>query len=741
MSAKAGTDIGVGRAYLWTRIRLTLEGIRSCFLLGFLPGFLLPMLFWLYKVGVEDFSIVRLNLIVLFFKPSEPNVWQINVNGEYKYLSVLFDVDSFVQHFRYREAMAILNNYSSAWPDFIWFIKISVFAGTVCFLILLFWVWFAGKRVQLKTLVRGASDIVSAKELSEIVRAKDGGGEFSLVDVRLPKDALVRGVLIEGANGSGKSVAAHDLMQQVFKSGCKTIIHDASGEYFRAYYREGKDFFFNPTILGSVPWSIFTELNRTYDADELAKAFLPPKQGHKSAAGANAFFEDAARALFSVILLRLRLKGAIDTCDIARAFIEMPEDEMAELIKETVASSAIGGDSKGQRQGVISSIAIYLNGIASVNKGSWCFSQWLAGDDDSRFFLLGSEDTQAMITPLFRLILSVGFTAIAARQELVHEPRYVFFLDELNKLGDINLDNVATTMRKYGVCIVPIVQSSAQIVDMLGPERGHTTLNCLNTSLLLAANDDKMMEASAKRLSRREVSIVGSNQALAVVEQRDAAGLTRNQHEEWLVMPAEFAALDTCQGFLKLPGSFPVARVDYSSWLKRGFWGTKARVNRYTASVPLPPRDPRFSVLPHEIDPATGEILTSVSFEEISAQLRKQLGSDDESPYAYNEQGFKTAAERQVPGMRATNAPDAGAHAGAGNSFGEISKPKESRDTGDGAGGPSQEKQDVVIDVAGQDQSSLQPVQDREHSNNAVKADSGLRWQDRGLFDGGRGME
>ena len=725
MSARAGTDIGVGRAFLWTRIKLTFEGIYSCFYLGFLPGFILPMLFWFYGVSPQHWDEVKVNLIAKFIDPQNAAIWKLQVDGEYKSLAVIEKSGSIIQHLRAREAADILNAHSSAWTDLVQTFTLSILLGLLCFLALLLWVWFAGRRSQLKVLIRGAADLVDAKELDRLVRRKDKQSRFSLVDVSLPRDALVRGILIEGANGSGKSVAAHDLMQQVFKSGCKTIIHDASGEYFRSYFREGKDVFFNPTMVGSVPWSLFTELNRTYDADELAKAFLPPKQGHKSAAGTNAFFEDAARALFSVILLRLRLKGAINTKDIARAFIEMPEDEMAELIEKTIASSAIGGDSKGQRQGVISSISIYLNGIASVNEGAWCFSQWLAKEDDSRFFLLGSEDTQAMITPLFRLLLSVGFTAIAARQEMIHEPKYVFFLDELNKLGDINLDNVATTMRKYGVCIVPIVQSSAQIVDMLGPERGHTTLNCLNTSLLLAANDDKMMEASAKRLSRREVSVVGSNQALAVMEQRDAAGLTRHQHEEWLVMPSEFAALDPCQGFLKLPGSFPVARVDYSSWLKRGFWGLRARVERFQPVVDLPARDPRFAVMPYESDPETGEILP-VSYDDITAQIRGLLAEKDQSPYAYDENGFKDIEGASDSRPRTTAEP--------------TSPAPESKE-GDGAGGAAlqPEKINELIRSALLSDAGAQGGLKVNHT--AVRQDTGQRWKEQGLFDAGRDRE
>ena len=102
--------------------------------------------------------------------------------------------------------------------------------------------------------------------------------------------------------------------------------------------------------------------------------------------------------------------------------------------RKSVASSAVGGDSKGQRQGVISSIAIYLDGIAAVQEGTWSIRDFIDSDDDARFFILSTDDTEAMFTPLYRLLLTVSFGLIAAKQEIVHDDKYWYFLDEVAKL-------------------------------------------------------------------------------------------------------------------------------------------------------------------------------------------------------------------------------------------------------------------------------------------------------------------
>ena len=350
--------------------------------------------------------------------------------------------------------------------------------------------------------------------------------------------------------------------------------------------------FFNPSLQGSVPWSIFSELNYTYDADTLARAFLPPVSG----AGSGEFFRDAARALFSVLLVRLAERGAVNTADLAKAFFEMPTEEMDALIANSIASSSVGGDSKQQRQGVISSIAIYLNGISAVTPGRWSIRDFLNGPEDSRLFIVSTDDTKAMFDPLFRLMLATAFARIASAQQIVHEDRYWFFLDEVHTLGDIRLDEQLATMRKFGVAIVTGTQSESQFITSLGRERAETVMNCLQTSLLLRASEPSMQERIAKRLGRVEVNTVNRNQALAVNEARDGAGLNNLESEKWVVMPSDIGALKKCTGYLKLDGSLPAAWVDYRSW-NVGSRAKPPRRERWAPKQALPPKSPTFQLV------------------------------------------------------------------------------------------------------------------------------------------------
>lgn len=615
------SNAGIGQANVTTRVKLTIQAARKCFYFGALPVLIIPAAIWIAWAPPHAIDMVKLDAIARFADQGAASKWRItSPDGTRGIVSIRTNEGKLAQYLTPLQIRAVLAPSYGPVRQFYTLLTVS---GLLSFggFGLLWWIFNRrGEQQQTNQRLRGAHDTVEGEKLSKLV-LKRSQPSYKLVDVWLPADTPMRGILAVGAQGSGKSIAIKDLMEQVFAKGRKSIIYDQSGEFYRTFFRPGKDFFFNPACLGSVPWSIFEELTHTYDADTLAQAFLPPK-ATGAAAGANSFFEDAARALFSVILLRLAERGATNTQDIAHAFLAMPADEMGLLIRNSVASSSIGGDSKGQRQGVISSISIYLNGIASVDRGNWSISDFLDAPEDSRFFLVGTDDTKAMFAPLYRLILSVAFSAIAARQEVVHEDRYWFWLDEIHTLGDIKIDENLATMRKYGVCVVGGTQNDSQFVSLLGEARAATAMNGFNTLLQLRLNEPEAQKRAAERLSKQETAVISQNQAVAVVEQRDGAGLVINEQEKWLVMPGDIGHLDPCVGYLKLAGDYPVGVVDYRHWLPKRK-GKRSRIDRYAETQPSPERDPRFAV--QRVALPTGES----AFDSVRREAEEAKKEDD----------------------------------------------------------------------------------------------------------------
>lgn len=594
MSQSVLSDAGVGRAIFTTRMGLSIKALKMCIEFGFLPAFLLIMGYWYFNASNMEISLVKIDLVSKYADESAYSKWRVTNNqGERLLITTTDENGNQINRFKPYQIKAVLAKEWAPVNRFYVFVYMALVAGLVAH----FLVWLILKRVgeknQENQRVAGAEYVITGDELGKLVRGKNEAGPYKLVGVPLPKYAPMTGLLCMGAQGSGKSVAIHDLMQQVFARKRKSIIYDQSGEFFRAHFRPGKDFFFNPSMFGSVPWSLPSELFYSYDADTLGRAFLPPR--NEGTGGPSAFFEDAARALFSVILLRLRERGAVYTSDIATAFLEMPDEDMMHLIKNSVASSAIGGDSKAQRQGVISSIAIFLNGISAVQKGTWTIRDFIAAEDDARLFILSSEDTRAMFAPLYRLMLSVAFSAIESKQEIVHEDKFWFFLDEIQQLGDIRVDEKLAVLRKFGVCIVSGIQSDKQFMAALGDDRGEVVMNMYNTVLMLRANDDKLQERIARRLGKMEETVINRNAQLAVTEWRDGGGINQVDREKFVVLPSDVGSLDVCEGFLKFVGSYPAAKVNFKHWLPKKK-GAKSYVDKWKEKNKNPERDPNFII-------------------------------------------------------------------------------------------------------------------------------------------------
>lgn len=614
MSSNRGlTDAGIGNAVASTNIQLSLKAVKVCVFLGMVIATTYMYLSWYMGATQKDIDLVKIGILSSFGN-EQPKKWRVyGESGEREIVSVIEKSGREVRVFTNSEIRQVLKPMWRPVDKF----KAVAFEGAISGVLsgLLIWMFLSsyGSGRQESKRIRGAFELVAQSELKRMVK-KNGASGYTLADMPLPSGSPQQGVNIMGAPGSGKSAAIHDLMQQVFeKKGRKSIIYDQAGEYYAAYFRPGKDFFFNPALQGSVNWSIFGELSYDYDADKLAQAFLPPKKA--VSAGSGAFFEDAARALFSVILLRLTKRGAVNTKDLARAFLEMPAEEMEHLIKGSVASSAVGGDSKGQRQGVIASIAIYLNGIQAVGDGMWTLKKFFEDESDARLFIVNTEDTKAMFAPLYRLMLTIAFNTIAAKAKIIREDKFWFFLDESYQLGDIRLDEQAATLRKFGVCIVNGIQSDAQFVEAMSETRADVVLNCFSTHLMLRGLEQKMQERMSARIGTMEVDAVSRNQQLAVTEWRDGAGLNVMQKNEVVVMPSDFGTLGNLEGYIKLSGKFPSAKVDYSEWLKPWFFGIfgSSRVQEFSPVQDLPMKNPAFKIGQTEIsDDPLGDISKEV---------------------------------------------------------------------------------------------------------------------------------
>jgi type IV secretory pathway TraG/TraD family ATPase VirD4 len=363
----------------------------------------------------------------------------------------------------------------------------------------------------------------------------------------------------------------------------RMVINDPSGEFWQSHADPSKDIFWNPALLGTVDWSIFSDLAYEYDPKSYAYALIPKRE---SKGGNGDFFDDAAREVFAGVLLRLAQAGATNTNQIARAFLDLSEEEMAAMTAGLTASMSVSADAKQMRAGVLASIGVHLDGMAMMAPGQWSCRDWLEGEGD--LYLVGNERQFGGVK---RMFLNSLIEMIAERRERVSDIRYLFVLDEYPLLGDIDVDRHLAEKRKFGIGFVLGMQSEAQAESMMGKPRAQTMFNVLGTMLVLNQSTETAQKAAEARFGKQLQLVVGESHQLAVSDQRDAITVNTQQQERPLVMAADFGILGTAQGYLKLVGNFPAARIDFSHWGKTG------KVDALTKVVnELPEKDPRFLI-------------------------------------------------------------------------------------------------------------------------------------------------
>jgi type IV secretory pathway TraG/TraD family ATPase VirD4 len=221
-----------------------------------------------------------------------------------------------------------------------------------------------------------------------------------------------------------------------------------------------------------------------------------------------------------------------------------------------------------------------------MSTGQWSCRDWLEGEGD--LYLVGNERQFGGVK---RMFLNSLVEMIAERRERVPDIRYLFVLDEYPLLGDIDVDRHLAEKRKFGIGFVLGMQSEAQAESMMGKPRAQTMFNVLGTMLVLNQSTETAQKAAEARFGKQLQLVVGESHQLAVSDQRDAITVNTQQQERPLVMAADFGILGTAQGYLKLVGNFPAARIDFSHWGKNG------KVDALTKVVnQLPQKDPRFLI-------------------------------------------------------------------------------------------------------------------------------------------------
>ncbi len=458
---------------------------------------------------------------------------------------------------------------SSFFEKISWILKLSLIQALLGSLVLTVisakFLMSYGQRLSEKKILRG-TQVVEAKILSNLLKRKfkKEALKFSINGIPLPPHSETQHIWINGTTGSGKTVAMSELMAQVREGSHRAIVYDIMGTFVGRFYRPGKDIILNPFDERSMSWNVWAECQRGVDFDLLAASQIPISgAGHQ-----DPFWLKSARSLYAATARQLQKTGEMSNSKLLKTLLMADLDELRELLKNTEVESLLSKDLDKTALSVKAVLADYIKGLRFLKDEGPVFSikDWVKKEDDSWLFISSRPDTHETLMPLISTWYDL---AIATALSLPNsKDRRIFnFLDELPTLQSLpSLQKGLAQGRQKGLCFVLGTQDLSQLRVSYGVDQAKSIIGNANTKLILRTTDDA--ENIAAMFNQSEVQEYQENLSYGVNENRDGVSINKHRNLQHLILPSELQMLDDLEGYLRIPGKYPIAKVklDYVNY-------------------------------------------------------------------------------------------------------------------------------------------------------------------------------
>lgn len=420
------------------------------------------------------------------------------------------------------------------------------------------YLFFYGRRKMTDDFMRGSS-LVAGPELTAILKARDDCSPYRLADVPMRAKSETLHTLIAGAQGTGKSQQFFAMMKQVRARGKRAIVYDPTGEFTQAFFREGKDILMNPLDSRSPNWNVWNEIQQDYHFDNMANGLIPDP------AETDPFWAQAGRMVLKDVYRVLGREGRRTNQDLYNAIAKSNLETLYALLVGTAGATYV--DPKTERTGMSLKMTVQnqLESFRFLPDTGEPFSirNWVHSESDSWMFITARESMREALKPVLSLWID---TAIKAVLDLppVHQESLWFFIDELPTLQKLDILKLAlTNTRKYGLCIVLGVQDFSQVYETYGHDLAKTIISGCQTKLLLRVTDGAAAKLLAEMMGQAEIDEKDETLSYGLNSERDGVSVSARRQLRDIVLTSEILTLPDMQGYLLVPGDYPIARVAY----------------------------------------------------------------------------------------------------------------------------------------------------------------------------------
>ena len=401
---------------------------------------------------------------------------------------------------------------------------------------------------------RGAR-LDDTKAIRKQVR-KAGGGDLQIGDIPIPRDLENFGFLICGGIGTGKSVTFCRMLDTIAARGDRAIIADSGGLYAERY-GNARSLILNPFDARSIDWSPLAEMHGDWDADAIAKSFIPDGEGN------NAVWSQYAQTVLAEIL-KYVLAARSSNSSLVELACNTSDVMLFAALDGTPAGPLIapGNGTMGANIRAILSSQCKPLQFLNPDAGADSFSITRFMQSGEGWLHLTYLDNQLdTLKPIISAALD-----IASRATLSLAPdsqrRIWLVADEFASLGKVqSFESFATKARKFGGAAIVGLQSIAQLRDRYGRDGSQSILSCLASLLVLRQTDAETAEAMSKALGDQEVSRTNEGGQDRGLAGNNSTSWTRQVATQRLILPSELQNLPNLEGYLNLGGHYATAKV------------------------------------------------------------------------------------------------------------------------------------------------------------------------------------
>lgn len=421
---------------------------------------------------------------------------------------------------------------------------------------LLFWyIRRTGISQKAEDFLRGGQ-VVPAKELAQALRIKKKASDLVVAGMPLVFGSETSHILLAGSPGTGKSTLLRQLLGYIRHRGDRAICFSPSGDLIEWFYRDS-DVILNPFDDRCPAWNLFDECEQDYHFDGFAAAMIP--QPTKS----DPFWNNSARVVLSSLIATMKGRGEYGVTGVLDRLTRWPLEDLYDYLRSTEAAALIDPASEKTAVSIRATAASFARALRYVGEEGDPFHirEWVLNDSGSDWVFLNARPDQIeAVRPLISAWIEI-FTNTLMSLPADSKRRVWLIIDELPALNKIpSLSNFLAQARKYGGCGVIAFQQISQLRDRYGHDGAEDLAGLCATWVSMRQNDPETARWSANSFGETEILEAQENISYGAHEIRDGVSLSKTRKMRPLVLPSEILNLDDLEGYLRLPGDWPVGQ-------------------------------------------------------------------------------------------------------------------------------------------------------------------------------------